>query len=100
MRRRAYKKAAQNSRAVRLPDLVQKGGCTPGVETPVTHDAPDAGDVVEGVGEGDLASGSSSASFCSVVSGYVMNDRSLFQEQVLGDDRTTAARLSQPGQGT
>jgi hypothetical protein len=47
-------------------------GYTPGVESPLTPDEPgevDAGDAVEGVGGGGLASGSSSVSGCLVVYG-------------------------------
>jgi hypothetical protein len=56
----------QNLRADNLLDLVQKGGL-PGVETPITPDEADvldAGDVVEGLGVGGLARGSSTASGC------------------------------------
>ena len=43
----------------------------PGVETPITLDAPDAldgGDALQDLGVGGLASGSSSGSGCGVVS--------------------------------
>jgi len=87
---RAFIEPPQDFRADILLDLVQEGG-TLGAKletplTPVGPDVPDGGDVVDGVGAGGLATGSSSATDCSRVSDYQLR----FQKQVFGDHCSAA----------